>query len=806
MARPTSPLRSSSGSRLVASPATDDEGITNRRNYWQEQITKAEKRYETFILDGDATVDRFVLEGTVNANRDKYNMLYSSTETIKPSLYASTPVVQTQATQRDTTNPTFTDAAALLEAVGQYCVSDNDFDYVLRNAVSDYVLPGLGQVWLRYEPAFAPMTGDDGEPEVDDDNNPKEYLTGERIALDHVNWKDFRTGSGRIWEEVPWVARRVYFTKKQATKRFGAAKANELVYSFNVYDRKDRAQGDNPKRQAVIWEIWDKDSSAAVWYSDDYSGDVLDQRDDPLKVEGFFPCPRPIRAIWTTRDFIPSALYSQYKGQAQQMDRLTERIRYLTEALKVRGLYDAGQEGLVNLLEGPGNKMIPVQDWAQFLGQNGIVGSVQFMPITDTSAVLSQLLQQREVVKNEIYEITGFSDIMRGISKASETLGAQQIKSDWATGRLKDMQREVQRFCRDIVRIMIDIAAEHFNDKSLMLYAGISPPQPSQQDIQNAQAYQQAKQQYPQQVQQAQQQGQPPPPPPQPPPPTAQQQFQTQFQQVVALIRRDKLRCAAIDIETDSTILPDEQQERQDRLQFLSSIGAFLQQAAPMAMEYPETRGMLGSIMMFTMRTFNSSRPLEKAFEDFQKQLEAAPPPPPKPDPTAAAAQQAQIKAQTDSQNAQLRAQTDGQIAQGTNQTRLQEANIKANTEQTKNQQDHEYRLAQLQLDHNKLNLERQKLGLSTLGEERDAMHTQEMDHRKQAVAAANTVLDRQDQRANVIHEAVQATQQAGQQREFDQEQAELQRRHEIALSEQKQTRAAEGPQVDAGPAGEGDE
>jgi hypothetical protein len=171
---------------------------------------------------------------------------------------------------------------------------------------------------------------------------------------------------------------------------------------------------------------------------------------------------------------------------------LTERIRYLTEALKVRGLYDGSQENLANVLDGAGNKMIPVQDWAALMGAGGITGVVLWVPIKDVVNCLTELYKQREICKNEIYEISGFSDIVRGVSKASETLGAQQIKQDWATGRLKDMQREVQRFCRDIIRLFIEVAAEHFSDKTLLLYSGLTIPEPTPEEIQAQQQFQQA--------------------------------------------------------------------------------------------------------------------------------------------------------------------------------------------------------------------------------------------------------------------------------------------------------------------------
>jgi hypothetical protein len=722
---------------------TKTEEPTNRRAYWSEQIAKANKRWEKFWLNGDAVLDRFMLESSNPG--DKYNILYSSTETIKPSLYGQTPKVEVKNRQQDTTDQLKVAAAVILENTGQYAVDMLDFDYILQNAVSDYVLPGMGSVWVRYDPQFAPQYDNDNKtPLKNSDGTDKEYLTFEGMALDYVHFKDWKCGVARYWNEVPWVSRKIYFTKKQATKRFGAEKANKLAYSYNAQERKDRGKDDSPKRQTIIEEIWDKDEREVVWFSEDYAEDVLDVKPDPLRLKDFFPCPRPLRAVWTSRSFIPKALYSQYKAQAAELDRLTERIRYLTEALKVRGLYDGSQESLLNVLDGPGNKMIPVQDWAALMGAGGITGVVQWVPIKDVVNCLTELFKQREICKNEIYEITGFSDIVRGVSKASETLGAQQIKNDWATGRLKDMQREVQRFIRDIIRLFTEIAAEHFNDKTLMLYSGFTPSPPTAEEQAATQQYMQAVQQYPQMAQQAQMQGQQPPPPPEKPGPTAGEQELQMFTAALKLIRSEKLRCAAVGIETDSTILPDEQKERQDRMQFLSSMGAFLQQAAPMAMQFPDMRGLLGGIMMFTLRTFSASRPLEKEFESFQKKLEAMPPTPP-PGQEGGEDKTAQIEAQKEIEN--LKATTQKEIAGGKAQadaatqaqqdaTKRYEIDQRTAVERDKATQDHEFRMATLKLESDKLALERTKIGLQTIAEERNSDFERKDKEYEQAEAA----------------------------------------------------------------------
>ncbi len=703
---------------------------TNRRGYWADEISKAEKRYGVFQRSGTNVVDRYRLERE-NANeeqdlyRDRYNILYSSTETTKPSLYAQTPKVQATKRHRDRENQYVTLATMLLEAAGQYALEEVDFDGVLKNVVQDYLLPGMGCAWVRYDPSFSKKTSDDGKDTV-------EQLDADGMDVDYVHFKDFLTGVGRVWKELPWIARRVYFDKKKATARFGKDVANALTYSYRPNDdgngNKDFAGGGGV--QAVIYEIWNKVDRTVVWYSSDYGADVLDQKNDPLRLKNFWPCPEPIRAVWTTRTFIPKAFYGQYKAQAEELDNITERVRLLTQALRVIGVYDGSQEKLAQILQGKGNKLVPVDAWAMFAQNGGIAGSIQWVDIKQIAEVLTMLLQQRDVVKAEIYEITGFSDIVRGVSKASETLGAQKLKSDWAGGRLRDMQKEVQRFCRDIIRIMSEIMSEHFSEASLAIYGGFDPPAVTDEEQQAAAQYVAAMQQYDMQPKAP---GVPPAPPPQKPGPTARQQAIQTFQKTVELLKSEKQRAASIGIETDSTIMPDEAAEREDRMQFLSSAGAFLQQAGPMALQFPDMRGLLGAILMFTIRTFRSSRPLEKEFEDFQKKLQAAPPQDPngkgEGGDNGAAAAQAQI------QGKQIDAQATAQQTQLQDATARYEIDTKAKLEQQKMQLDHEFRMAEIDIRQREVAVKEAELGMKnqqaqadTLLAVNDQQHDQTME------------------------------------------------------------------------------
>jgi hypothetical protein len=542
----------------------------NQVSYWTTEIERAKKRYRPFHDAGETVIDAYRLQkadGNDLAYRDKYNILYSSTETMRPQLYSNTPKVRVVMRSKDTATDSQRLGALLIEGCVKYIQDEEQFDAIMDQTVDDYLLPGMGQAWVRYEPTF----GEDNK------------LLDEMVKLDYVYWADFLTGVGRTWEDVPWVAKRLWLTKERAKARFGPEIASNLTYVMRESSNRDQ---DTPSDTAEVWEIWDKAKLRVVWYSEGLDK-LIDTKTDPLRLKKFFPCPKPIRAIHNTRSFVPRSLYSQYRSQAETLNVLTRRIRLLGEALRVVGFYDGQHTALADALNpNAGNKMIAVDSWAAFAQSGGMAGNVVWLPIDQIVKVLNELLQAREVCKQEIYEITGFSDIVRGVSKASETLGAQNIKANFASARIRKMQREIQRFAKDLLALVGEVVSEHCSPETIALFSGLSIPDPEQVRVN----------------------------------PQLQQRMQL-FKEATDLIRNEMRRVSSIDIETDSTLLADDEQERADRSQFLSAAGAFLQQAVPAMEATPELGPLLGALLMFTVRTFPSSRPIEEEFERVQQAM-----------------------------------------------------------------------------------------------------------------------------------------------------------------------------------------
>jgi hypothetical protein len=331
-------------------------------------------------------------------------------------------------------------ASLMLERVLTYLTTSTDeLSSATRAAVLDRLLPGLGVTWVRYVDGGAEQVTEPTQSLVT--NVPAPARVDERVAVDFVQWKDFRYGVARTWFEVPWVARRVYMGRKALEARFGKDIGGKVPLNHQPTepdtDKKDK---DGPAAgvggvfaQAEVWEIWDKRTRSVSWISKDHPT-PLDTKPDPLRFPDFWPCPKPLFATLSSNALLPKPDYWFYQDQAQELDSVTQRIAMLSKALKVVGVYDSSQIGIQRMLnEGYDNQMIPVDTWAAFAEKGGIRGVVEFMPLDQIIETLSRLYDVKNALKQDIYEVTGLSDVIRGASVATETATAQRIKSQFAS-------------------------------------------------------------------------------------------------------------------------------------------------------------------------------------------------------------------------------------------------------------------------------------------------------------------------------------------------------------------------------------
>ena len=620
-------------------------GIARR---WKLELKLADKRE----FDWRKKVsDIYKIYTPLNAADNSFNILHPNTETLRESVYNSLP--QPDARRR------YQDEDPLGKAVGQvmtraleFAQDTYDFDSVLKGDVLTMLLSGRAVSRVRYIPDIRTVGDKEPEEEVDDGDDPYEEIAWEQVIGERVQWKDFRIlCAAATWDEVTAIAFRHQFNRDDLIDKFGEeiGKKIALDHADDEDVKKSSDLGDLFKT-AEIWEIWDKDEKEVLFICKTYP-EPCKVQPDPLQLSGFFPIPRPLYAIENDQTLIPAPLYCQYEQQAKELNTVSTRINKLTASLRLRGIYDSTLAEIARLQDCQDNELIPSVNAAALIDRGGLEKAIWMYPIEQAAIILKELNVQRDATIQVIYQINGISDIMRSASDPQETYGAQKIKTQWGTQRLQRMQKEVQRYIRDLIRLKAEIIAEKFQPETLEKMTLVKLPHQAEVDQQKAVLMQQ----WQQQAIQAQQQGQPPPPMPQKPPNLIT------WEDVIGAMRADATRTYRIDIETDSTLSASQDSDMAGMRELLTGLVGLVQGFGPAVQEGAMDVSVLKELMLAVTRRAKMGSAVEDAIEKMQQ-------PKPKEDPNAAKAQadaQAlQAKNQSDMQFQQAKMQMDGQAKQ----------------------------------------------------------------------------------------------------------------------------------------------
>ncbi|MBY5783768.1 hypothetical protein HFN62_08420 [Rhizobium leguminosarum] len=630
---------------------------------WQQELERAQRYFRSWH-DRCVKIEKIYLDqqsDQTNAAKRRFPMLWANTSVLQPAVYARVPQPVVERRFKDA-QPVARMASELVERNLAYMGDEADIDSIMRAVRDDFLLCARGTVWLRYEADFEPldMGVQPSDPPAngalpagllgglrsglpggmgEDGGAPPEAISDERVCIDYVHWSDFLHSPARRWKDVTWVARRVPMTDEEMEKRFGSDAMTSLqsqaAGSNKGSNQTERAENEG---KTHVWEIWCKSENYTVWIADG-APVALEVSEPPLDLTHFWPCPRPAYGTMSTSSLIPVPDYVYYQQQCDEIDLLTKRVNKLTDQLRLKVFYPSGDGAISPAIEKamrPENDtvMVPIPEWAAFTDKGGSKAIVT-LPIDEVQKVIIACIQARKQLIEDVYQITGISDIVRGDTQASETATAQRIKSQWGSIRIRDRQAELARFARDIIRLAGEIICDQFQPETLMLVSGIKlPTMAEKQQVQlQMQQMQMAAQQA---AARAEQMGQPAPPPPQMPPQLEQMMQQPTIDEVVQLLRNDSIRGFQIDIETDSTIEPDEDAEKQRRMEFVQMIGGFLQQAGAMAQQNPMLVPVMVETLLFAARGFRAGRQLESTLEQVGAQFsEAATAPKQPPEPPA---------------------------------------------------------------------------------------------------------------------------------------------------------------------------
>lgn len=544
----------------------------------------------------------------------EYDLFWASMEIMKPAVYARPPqpVVSPQFKDR---RPLQNTAAEMLERVVASAFDRGGIDEAMCCARDDLIFYNRGQLWVTLEDK-------DGE---------------RRLIFEHLDRKDFLYPPGRKWSETPWVARRAWMTQQEMKERFQKHSGDAYMEATLCAEAKadDRTEGaSDHSRKAGVWEVWHKADNRVYWVAKG-ARVLLDSGEPHLKLRGFFPCPRPAFGTLRARTLRPVPDYVRYAGHFKKINQLTRRIYTLLDQVKLKVLIPVGGD-ISDVVE----QAVREEDDAVFISvpSAALIGAgsgnlMVHLPLEQVAAAITGLIEARRELFADFDRLSGISDIMRGETEADETLGAQRLKGQYGSVRVKEKIAELQRLARDVTVIAAEIASEHF-DKDLMLEMS-QMEIPSKADIKRA--VDEIQKDAEKEVEAAQKQARQAQDPAQ-----AQQQFEQAKQQIVAkyapllkeaseqvpiedvmkLLREQRARGFAFEIATDSTVLTDEMEEKASRNEFLATFTGATQGLVGLASLGAPAAKLAGGVLKFTLAPYRVSRELNALIDEF---IDAAP-------------------------------------------------------------------------------------------------------------------------------------------------------------------------------------
>lgn len=588
-----------------------------------EAIECAEKEFRPYWLYCDTVDQTYSLRAwsaTTTHKDQAFDLFWASMEILKPAIYAKPP--------KPVATPRFKDGKIIDKAVAELIerVLSSEFerghiDEVMLGARDDLALTNRGVGWVRYE--------------------SDEKGGGKRICVEHLDRKDFLHEPARSWAEVGWVARRAWMTKKAMKKRFPNSKEIDNAEYNARREYADYGMVDSSAK-AGVWEVWSRIDNKVYWWAPGCQ-DFLDEDEPHLNISTFWPCPKPAYGTLMRRSLIPVPDYRRYQEMLEQINILTERVYVLLESVKMKILIpgdgDVGRAVEMAVRSDDDKIVIPVPAAAlQGAAANGMMLT---LPLTEIANTITGLIDARNQLIENFYQVSGISDIMRGATEADETLGAQRLKQQNGSVRVRDKIDELARFARDIAEISAEIVSQNFDKDTLQEISQMEFPtkasiEKSIKDIEKSARAELEKlaDQAEEAAQQAMQSGE------QVDPAQAQQQFQQAQQAVIAkyqprldqakqavsiedvmkLLRDKKARNLIIDIETDSTIMVDEMAEKQSRAEFLQAFSGASASIQPLLMAGEAGAKLAGGMLKFALAPYRANRELDALIDDFIEQ------------------------------------------------------------------------------------------------------------------------------------------------------------------------------------------
>ena len=609
---------------------------------WREETKDA---WDEYLANQSADVQ--IMGRSRRPRQFRTPKFWATVQTIQPSYYSRTPDPvakrRLDTGSADTAMETLARLGSLsIERLGTYLIDQCSFDRVMYSTRDECIMSSKGTNRVIYSFNSKKETSkkklnknQDSEGNdyyTDDEDEPvtdltglteesgeyyqvteKEVLQSEQSLLIPVCYTDYgHNPDARYWEEVRYIYFINWMTKDDVAESFGKDIAKKLKFGKKDKDTDERSEAQKQEKVTPVYEIWCKESKTIYHLSPDYSEDFLQEpQKDTWDLPGFFPCPPFYIDNCGPDSLFPVNIYTQVKDLLEQLNGAQKRLYKLLVSTQRRGIVDGNVPELAKINNNTQEaEFLVVNNFKELVSEKGgLEQLVQYFPVGELSQAMQEVIQLNQVFDERIDMALGLPDIIQGVSDPIETAAAQKIKGKYAGQRQNLRAREFTKLVVHSIRLMVHLALKEFDSTTLSNIFGVSSWAEDEQPL---------------------------------------------FEQVLALLRDPVHSNIEIDIETDSSILMDDEQEVANRTQFVQTALQGVSQVLQVGQGNPAVMKVAAEILMLGIRGLKYGKIVEHDLEKALQQLsQPAPQGPPPPDYEMMKLQNEQASIQNDAQKVQ---------------------------------------------------------------------------------------------------------------------------------------------------------
>lgn len=429
--------------------------------YWSRQILSAKQEHEKWIKQC-AELGKLYTNSKI-----RINILHSNTQLLKAALLNNEPKPEItrrfyNALESDKhLSELYSDVSRVAAAAVEYYFTKNNAINRFKKGVESELLYGRAALWVEYIPTIVQIPVHQSllrragqalglvAPAIE------EKIADREIKITALKPTEYLQSYAENPDAVWWRARRHLCDKAELSRRFNYDATDEEL----SFVEKDQITKETGRRCGEVWEIWDKSDKKRIFILMNCAQKVLlEEKHDPYGLSDFWPC--WVNSFLVSEETsLPVPEYTIYQELANEINQAADKNHILSQKIKYVQVCKSKDQKLVEEIQNASDGDVIGSDAyksnpSEMIATIDVSGARQV--IADNDSRIANL-------KNQIWELTGLSDLVRGATDARETAAAQKIKGFYGGLRFRDRQLAVQDGIRAIFRIVAELICEHWD-------------------------------------------------------------------------------------------------------------------------------------------------------------------------------------------------------------------------------------------------------------------------------------------------------------------------------------------------------